>query len=107
MKSTKGERLTDTIHFNRKHITNPTITHTDKVVEAIAECVKVVQGVTNTDATLEIKDLKQHVELTKQAVASSPTSTNAEAPNDGQHLPRVPSLPRVPMTISNELHWLT
>ena len=40
IKSTKSERLTDTIQVNHKSITNPTLTHADKVMKALADCIK-------------------------------------------------------------------
>ena len=43
VKSTKSERVTDTIQFNNKSITKPTITHVDKVMAAIADCYKAIK----------------------------------------------------------------
>jgi len=39
IKHTKSE-------FQHKHITNPSITHADKVMHALTDCVKVLQGMT-------------------------------------------------------------
>ncbi len=36
IKHTKSKRLTDTVQFQHKRITNPTITHADKVMHALA-----------------------------------------------------------------------
>jgi hypothetical protein len=46
IKHTKSERLSDTVQFQHKRITNPTITHADKVMHALANCVKALQGMT-------------------------------------------------------------
>ena len=43
IKSTNSERFTDTIHFNHKKITRPTITHADKVMAAISDCTKAIK----------------------------------------------------------------
>ena len=43
VKSTRSERLTDTAQFQHKNITNLTVTHTDKVTEAIADCDKTIR----------------------------------------------------------------
>ena len=43
IKSTKSKRLTDTIQFKHKHITNPTVTHAEKAMKAMAKCVKALQ----------------------------------------------------------------
>ena len=46
IKHTKSERLSNTVQFQHKHITNPTITHANKVMHALADCVKALQGMT-------------------------------------------------------------
>ena len=42
VKSTKSERFTDTMQFNHKYITNPMLTHVDKVMNAIVDCAKAI-----------------------------------------------------------------
>jgi hypothetical protein len=44
IKHTKSERLSDTVQFQHKRITNPTITHANKVMHALADCVKALHG---------------------------------------------------------------
>ncbi len=44
IKHTKSEQLSVTVQFQHKCITNPTITHADKVMHALADCVKTLQG---------------------------------------------------------------
>jgi hypothetical protein len=46
IKHTKYERLSNTVQFQHKCITNPSITHADKVMHALAECIKAIQGMT-------------------------------------------------------------
>jgi hypothetical protein len=48
IKHTKSERLSDTVQFQHKRITNPTITHADKVMHALADCVKTLQGMASS-----------------------------------------------------------
>ena len=43
IKQTRSERLTNTTQFSHKNITRSTITHADKFMEAIAECVKSIK----------------------------------------------------------------
>ena len=50
IKHTKSERLSDTVQFQHKRITNPTITHANKVMLALAECVKAIKGLTGQRA---------------------------------------------------------
>ena len=47
IKTTSNERFTDTVHFGHKIIMRPTITHVDKVMEAIADCVKAIKNLGN------------------------------------------------------------
>ena len=43
IKHTKSKQLSDTVQFQHKCITNPSITHADKVMQALAECIKAIQ----------------------------------------------------------------
>jgi hypothetical protein len=62
IKHTKSERLSDTVQFQHKRITNPTITHANKVMLALAECVKAIKGLTGQDkSSPEAKDLQRIV----------------------------------------------
>jgi hypothetical protein len=53
IKHNKSKRVSDTVQFQHKRITNPSITHADKVMHALAECVKVIQGMTGKQETLK------------------------------------------------------
>ncbi len=44
IKHTKSEQLSNTVQFQHKLITNPSIMHANKVMQAQAECVKAIQG---------------------------------------------------------------
>jgi len=43
IKATNKERLTDTVDFQHKRITNPTITHADKVMHAIQQVIREIK----------------------------------------------------------------
>ncbi len=43
IKSTKSNQLSDTVHFKHKHITNPALTHDDKIMKAVAELSKILK----------------------------------------------------------------
>jgi hypothetical protein len=36
------------VQFQHKSITNPTITHANKVIHALADCIKALQGMTGS-----------------------------------------------------------
>ena len=43
IKTTNSERFTDTAQFSHNMITKPTITYTDKIMAAIADCAKAIK----------------------------------------------------------------
>jgi len=103
IKHTKSERLSDTVQFQHKRITNPTIIHADKVMHELADCVKAIQGMTSKARNSQAaQDLQRIIEATKAHVQARPdqfedvaaSSTN----HNMQHIPRVqtPNISRVP-----------
>ena len=64
VKATKAERLTDTLQLSHKNITSHTITHTDKVMNAISACATALKGVAGGKTPKELKDLQEIVEIT-------------------------------------------
>jgi hypothetical protein len=96
IKSTNCDRLSDTVVFQHKAITHPSLTPADKLMQAVSACAAALKGI--TAPTKDINDLKALLDIT---AASSPIPTHSHT-NDG--VPRVraisnpPSLPRVPPT---------
>jgi len=69
IKHTKIERLSNTVQFQHKRITNPTITHADKAMHALADCVKALQGMTSSTRNSQAaQDLQRIIEATKSHV---------------------------------------
>jgi hypothetical protein len=58
----------DTVHFKHKNITKPTITHADKVMQALVECVKTITGAMGGTTAQEAKDLQRIVKATRTAL---------------------------------------
>ena len=58
VKAAKSERVTNTLQLTHKHITNPTITHADKVMNAIAACAATLGGVAGGNTSQELQDLQ-------------------------------------------------
>ncbi len=110
VKATKSKCHLDTVHFKHKHITNPTITHANKVMQALAECVKTITGATGGTTAQEVKDLQSIVKAIRAALHKNDTPINNS--NAKHRAPRVPELPRVhalprvpPTTADNQ--WIT
>ena len=97
IKHTKSERLSDTVQFQHKRITNPTITHTDKVMHALADCIKAIQGMTsNARNSQAAHDLHRIIEATKAHVQAQPDRLTEGATSSTTHkmqrVPRVQTL---------------
>ncbi len=102
---TKSERLSYTIQFQHKRITNPTITHAVKVMHALADCVKALQGMTGCARNSQAaQDLQRIIEATKAHVQAQPdrledVATPSATPNLqrvlGVRTPNMPQVPRV------------
>ena len=67
IKSTKNERLSDTVHFKHKHITNPEVTPQDKLMHAIAKCKEAIM---RTDTGHTDQQLHELEKIVKQAEAA-------------------------------------
>ncbi len=66
IKHTKSERLSDTIQFQHKRIAKPTITHTNKVMHTLADCVKALHGMTSSARNSQAaQDLQRIIDSTK------------------------------------------
>ncbi len=68
VKATKSKCHSDTVHFKHRNITNPTITHTDKVMQALAECIKTIIGAMGGTTAQEAKDHQHIVKATWAAL---------------------------------------
>jgi hypothetical protein len=65
IKHTKSEQLSDTVQFQHKRITNLTITHANKVMHALADCIKTLQDTTgSTRNSQAAQDLQQMIDAT-------------------------------------------
>jgi len=73
IKHTKSEQLSNTGQFQHKCITNPTITHAEKVMHALANCVKALQGMMSSARNSQAaQDLQQIIDATKAHVQARP-----------------------------------
>ena len=91
VKATKNERLTNMLQLSHKNITNPTNTHTDKVMNAISACAEALRGVAGRKTPEEFQDLQEVVEITgrtvlkKVSVLEQSTTQPATAPPRVHH----------------------
>jgi hypothetical protein len=99
IKHTKSKQLSNTVQFQHKCITNPTITHTNKVMHTLADCFKALQGMTGSARNSQAaQDLQRIIAETQAHVQARPDrfeyiATLSATPNM-QQVPRVQT-PRV------------
>jgi hypothetical protein len=53
IKATRADRLSDTVQFKHKHLTNPEISPHDKIMHALANCKAALMGVLATKSDAE------------------------------------------------------
>jgi hypothetical protein len=103
IKHTKSKQLSNTVQFQHKHITNPTITHANKRMHALADCVKALHGMTSSAKNSQAaQDLQKIIDATQAHVQAQPNCfedvATASATPNMQRVPRVqtPNMPQVP-----------
>ncbi len=77
VKNTRSKRVSDTVHFKHKYITQPTLTPEDTIVKAINDLTHALKESRNTKGILQIKALLKmdelfHKQLTSTAKATEP-----------------------------------
>ncbi|KAL7481574.1 hypothetical protein ACHAW6_007279 [Cyclotella cf. meneghiniana] len=78
------ERLTDIVQFEHKHITNPTLSPTDKFMNVLATCKAALTGILVTTPNQSLKNFKSW--WTKLKAGSQPTPYAAKgAVQDTSH----------------------
>jgi len=97
IKAAKSERVSNTVNLSHKNITRPTITHADKVMNAIADCAKAIKDITSPNGAEEMRQL---AELTDRAIQQHPAIVKSFATPDST----TPSVPRVHTTFPTITH---
>ncbi|EED95555.1 predicted protein [Thalassiosira pseudonana CCMP1335] len=92
IKDTRSDRLSDTVHFQHKSITNPTMSPGDKLMTAIADCIQTIKGVSNHPQQQQLHDLRRLMETTP-ALIRPHAVPRVESPST-QSMP-TQSVPRV------------
>ncbi len=112
IKHTKSKRLSNTVQFLHKRITNPSITHTDKVMHTLAECIKPIQGMTGKARNSQAaQDLQRIIDAAQAHIQTNPhrfkeTSTPDHFCNT-QRVPRVNAPASMPIPPTNDNRQIT
>jgi hypothetical protein len=112
IKHTKSKQLSNTVQFQHKCITNPSITHADKVMHALAECIKTIQGMTGKARNSQAAQNLQHIVDAAQAhVQSNPHQFEETITPDSfcntQRVPRVNAPASMPIPPTNYNRQIT
>ena len=89
IKDTKSDRLSDTVQFQHKNITNPSVTPYDKIMHALSDCAKAIKGINNVDAAQDIRDIQRISQI------ADADRENSKSNLDQASVPRVRPAPRV------------
>ena len=65
VKDTRSDRLCDTVQFQHKSITNPTLSDADKLMHALSHCSKLLQREPTEENDQALRELEFLVEVTK------------------------------------------
>ena len=102
VKRTRGVRISDTVHFKHRHITNPTLTPEDTIVRALTDLTEALRERRNTKGEIEYEALQKFDELLNniplpQTPSTQPTPTPRRVTFDVTATPEVemPPIPRV------------
>jgi hypothetical protein len=86
VKHTRSEKVSDTVYFKHKHITQPTLTSEDTIVKALNDLTHTLKERRNTKGTLEIEALQKIDELLDKIPSptipdeATPSMTEKESP---------------------------
>ena len=78
IKSTSNKKFKYTVHFGHREITQPTITHADKVMAEISDCAKAIKNLGNGNGSDKMQQLVRITERAihyKPYIAETPTTT--------------------------------
>ena len=84
IKSTNSDRFSDTVQFQHKRITNPSVSAKDKLMNAIAACQQALNNATNEKSNNEINMLQSILDTAKERIVGETTDQVSK-----QSLPRV------------------
>ena len=83
IKATNSDRLSDTVQFQHKRITNPSVSPKDKLINAIAACQQALNDATNDTSNNEINMLRSILTEAREKVTSETTTTSQAITSKG------------------------
>ncbi len=106
IKHMKSKQLSNTVQFQHKCITNPSIMHTNKVMQALEECIKTIQGMMGKDRNSQAaQDLQRIVNTTQACVQTNLHPYDETSTPD--HISKMQQVPRVQTPASTPIPHTT
>ncbi len=75
VKKTKSERISDTVFFKHRYLTQPTVTSADTIIKALGELTHALKGRRNMKGIEQIKSLTKIAKLLNNIPTANKTST--------------------------------
>merc|ERR1712086_335197 len=85
------------VSVSHKNITNPSITHADKVMHAISACAAALRGVAGGRTPKELQDLQQIIEIAGRTVSKNASAMEQANAQHAAQAPRVEPTPERPV----------
>ncbi len=95
IKHTNSDRLSDTVQFKHKHITNPLLTHAKKIMRALSHCIQVLKGKEATTTEQELRDIQQVIDATQAHLDTNKASLPRMQPHQHTMEQQNQTAPRV------------
>ncbi len=96
VKKTKSERISDTVFFKHRYLTQPSVTPVDRIIKALGDSTQALKGRRNLKGIEQIKALTQNDELLNNILTTNKTPTGkvtfyeaTKPPQEVQTAPRV------------------
>jgi hypothetical protein len=80
-KQTKSERVSDTVFFKTKYITQPTMTPEDAIIKALNNLTQALQGKSNAKGLEQIKALKKLEDILNNTPETAPIPIESPPPD--------------------------
>jgi hypothetical protein len=80
LKQTKSERVSDTVFFKTKYITQPTITPADIITKALNDLTQALKGKNNVKGLVQIEALKKLDDILNNTPVTAPTQREKPTP---------------------------
>ena len=95
VKATRKTRVSDTVYFKHKYLTQPTLTPADAIVQAYRDLIHAIKGTAKTNSQVHIEAIQKMQEVMEPQHNTIIESPHAPPPRVERPTPNLPHPPRV------------